>query len=115
MSMKHKDGTVLTLATSVSPVHESVSHVVEAIRLTSEYDGEIHVLMTDVILPRMNGKDLACQIVSRRHEVKCLFMSGYTANVIALRSILDEGVRFIQKPFTLKDLAAKARGVLEEG
>ena len=86
----------------------------EALRLVEEYTGEIHLLMTDVILPEMNGRDLAEQIKKIRPAMKCLFMSGYTADVIAHRGMLDEGVQFIPKPFSMKDLAVKVRTALEK-
>ena len=70
--------------------------------------------MTDVVMPEMNGRDLADQLQSFYSDVKILFMSGYTANVIAHRGVLDEGVHFIQKPFSMKDLAARVRVVLEK-
>jgi FixJ family two-component response regulator len=71
--------------------------------------------MTDVVMPEMNGRDLARNLLSLYPDLKCLFMSGYTANVIAHHGVLDEGVHFVQKPFTLKDLAAKVRGALSTG
>jgi DNA-binding NtrC family response regulator len=70
--------------------------------------------MTDVILPEMNGRDLAKQIKAIRPAMKCLFMSGYTADVIAHRGMLDEGVQFIPKPFSMRELAAKVRTALEK-
>jgi PAS domain S-box-containing protein len=84
----------------------------KALRLVENYTGEIHLLMTDVILPEMNGRDLAKQIKAIRPAMKCLFMSGYTADVIAHRGMLDEGVQFIPKPFSMRELAAKVRTVL---
>lgn len=84
----------------------------EAIRLAREHAGEIHLLMTDVVMPEMNGRDLARNLLSLYPDIKCLFMSGYTANVIAHHGVLDEGVYFIQKPFTMQDLATKIRNVL---
>ncbi|WP_289021715.1 PAS domain S-box protein [Desulfobacter postgatei] len=85
----------------------------EAIRLAAEHAGHIHLLMTDVVMPEMNGRDLAKNILSLYPGLKCLFMSGYTANVIAHHGILDEAVDFIQKPFSKSDLAIKLRKVLE--
>ncbi len=87
----------------------------EAIRLAGEYAGEIHLLMTDVIMPEMNGRDLAAKLLSLYPGLKRLFMSGYTANVIAHHGVLDDGVYFIQKPFTTKDLSLKIREVLDQG
>ncbi len=84
----------------------------EAIRLAENYIGEIHLLMTDVVMPEMNGRDLAAKLLSLHPNLKILFMSGYTADTIAHHGVLDEGVHFIQKPFSLQDLAAKMREVL---
>ena len=86
----------------------------EAIDLAHEHAGEIHLLMTDVVMPEMNGHDLARSLLSICPTLKRLFMSGYTANVIAHHGVLDDGVQFIQKPFTMQDLAAKVRQVLDE-
>jgi len=91
----------------------SASTPVEAIRLAREHTGTIHLLLTDVVMPEMNGRDLARQLLSLSPGLKCLFMSGYTANVIASHGVLEEGVHFIQKPFSLHDLAAKLREVLD--
>ena len=85
----------------------------EAIRLAGENSGEIHLLMTDVVMPGMNGRDLAKKLLALYPHLKCLFTSGYTANVIAHHGVLDEGVHFIQKPFSRGDLAAKVREVLD--
>jgi signal transduction histidine kinase len=81
----------------------------EAIRLAGEFTGEIHLLLTDVVMPEMNGRDLSINLLSRYPRLKRLFMSGYTANVIAHHGVLDEGVSFIQKPFSTNDLADKVR------
>jgi two-component system, cell cycle sensor histidine kinase and response regulator CckA len=86
----------------------------EAILLAEKHAGDIHLLMTDVVMPEMNGRDLAERLSSLYPSLKCLFMSGYTANVIAHHGILDEGVHFIQKPFSIKNLAAKVREVLDQ-
>jgi signal transduction histidine kinase/ActR/RegA family two-component response regulator len=85
----------------------------EAIRLARERAGNIHLLMTDVVMPEMNGRDLAKNLLSLYPQLKHLFMSGYTANVIAYNGVLDEGVYFIQKPFSIKGLAAKVREALD--
>jgi len=84
----------------------------EAVRLAQENIGCIDLLLTDVIMPEMNGRDLAKNLLSISPDIRRLFMSGYTANVIAHHGVLDEGVHFIQKPFSKKDLAAKIREVL---
>jgi PAS domain S-box-containing protein len=85
----------------------------EAIRLAREYDKEIRLLIVDVIMPEMNGRDLAKQMEGLNPEMACLFMSGYSGNVIAQHGILDEEVHFIQKPFSMQELAAKVRETLD--
>jgi len=84
----------------------------QALRLVREYDGNIDLLLTDVVMPDMNGKELSERMIAMRPGLKCLYMSGYTANVIARQGILDEGIQFIPKPFSLKDLAVKVRAAL---
>jgi PAS domain S-box-containing protein len=86
----------------------------DAIFQAKEHAGEIHLLITDVVMPEMNGRDLAEKLVPIVPNLKCLFMSGYTADVIAHHSVLDKGVHFIQKPFSLKDLTAKVRETLDK-
>ncbi|MFH1951121.1 MAG: ATP-binding protein, partial [Pseudomonadota bacterium] len=85
----------------------------EAIATCERYKDDIHLLLTDVVLPTMNGKELEARICALRPGIKTLFMSGYTANAIAHRGVLDEGTHFLQKPFTLKTLARKVREVLD--
>lgn len=85
----------------------------EAILLCEAYNAEIQVLLTDVIMPVMNGKELRDRVLKMRPAIKTLFMSGYTADVIAHRGILDEGINFIQKPFTPRALAKAIRDVLK--
>jgi CheY-like chemotaxis protein len=85
----------------------------EAIRLAHGHTGTIHLLISDVVMPEMNGRDLAKNILSLSHGTKCLFMSGYTANVIAHHGVLDKGVHFIQKPFSKSDLLVKVREMLD--
>jgi two-component system, cell cycle sensor histidine kinase and response regulator CckA len=86
----------------------------EAIRLAREHSGEINLLMTDVIMPEMNGRDLAKNLLALYPHMKRLFTSGYTADVIANHGVLDEGVHFMQKPFSRKDLATKVREALDQ-
>jgi DNA-binding NtrC family response regulator len=90
----------------------SASKPDEAISVAKEHAGEIHLLMTDVVMPEMNGRDLAKNLTSFCPGLKRLFMSGYPADVIAHQGMLEEGVHFIQKPFSLQDLAAKVREAL---
>jgi PAS domain S-box-containing protein len=85
----------------------------EAIQLAREHSGEIDLLLTDVVMPEMNGRDLAKNLLSLRPGLKRLFVSGYTANVIAHHGVLDQGVLFLQKPFSIEALAAKVREALD--
>jgi two-component system cell cycle sensor histidine kinase/response regulator CckA len=86
----------------------------EAIAAAQEYAGEIHLLLTDVVLPGMNGKQLSEKLRALRPVLKVLFISGYPANVIAHRGVLDPGVSFLNKPFGLDELAGKVREVLDD-
>lgn len=86
----------------------------DAIDIAHSYDGKIQLLITDVVMPEMNGRDLARNLLNQFPNLKRLFMSGYTANVIAHHGVLDAGVNFIQKPFSVKDLKVKVRKVLEQ-
>jgi PAS domain S-box-containing protein len=86
---------------------------VHAMHLVKEHPRDIHLLITDVVMPEMNGRELAEQLRVIRPNLKCLYMSGYTADAIAHHGILDEGLDFIQKPFGNDDLAAKVRHVLD--
>ncbi|NTV53896.1 MAG: PAS domain S-box protein [Syntrophaceae bacterium] len=85
-----------------------------ALRLAEEHAGEISLLLTDVVMPKMNGRDLATRLQSLCPGLICMFMSGYTSDVIAHRGILEKGVHFIQKPFSVQGLAAKVREALEK-
>jgi CheY-like chemotaxis protein len=85
----------------------------EALRLADEHHGDIHLLIVDVIMPEMNGRDLSRQIEALYPRMACLFISGYSGEVIAHHGLLDEGVNFIQKPFSLQNMVAKVRQVLD--
>jgi PAS domain S-box-containing protein len=85
----------------------------EALRQAEAHAAAIRLLITDVIMPEMNGWELAQKVHKTKPGLKCLFTSGYTADVIEHHGVLDEGVQFIQKPFSLKDLASKVRQALE--
>ncbi len=85
----------------------------EAIELAENASSHIDLLMTDVVMPEMNGRDLAKKLLSLYPGLKRLFMSGYTADVIAHHGVLDKNVNFIQKPFTMHDMALKVREALE--
>ncbi len=84
-----------------------------AIHLVEKHPGDLHLLITDVVMPEMNGRELAKQLGASRPNMKCIYMSGYTADVIAHRGILDEGVNFIQKPFGCDDFGSRVRQVLD--
>lgn len=85
----------------------------DALRLAMQYTGNIDLLLTDVVMPGINGRELAEGISGVKPGLKCLYMSGYAADVIAHQGILEEGIQFISKPFSLDDLAVKIREVLE--
>ena len=81
---------------------------------TIEYhNSRIALLITDVIMPEMNGRELVSLVRKRKPGLKCMFISGYTADVIDRRGKLDEGVQFLQKPFSMKDLAVRVRQALD--
>jgi len=84
----------------------------QALNLAEEHHGEIQLLITDVVMPEMNGKELSFRLQKIYPRLKTLFMSGYTANVIAHRGVLDEGVQFLQKPFSIESMAAKVEKAL---
>jgi PAS domain S-box-containing protein len=85
----------------------------EAIRLAGESAAEIQLVMTDVIMPGMNGADLAAHLRSLSPHLKWLFTSGYTADVIVRHGVLEDGVHFLQKPFSVRALAANVREALD--
>ncbi len=95
---------------TVLPAHSPT----EALSLAEEHVGEIHLLLTDVVMPEMNGPELMEKLHAIRPAVKGLFMSGYTADVVAQQGVLDEGIHFIEKPFSPKALADKVREVLDK-
>ena len=89
------------------------AHSAKALSLAAEHSGEIHLLITDVIMPGMSGRDLADRLSELRPTIKRLFISGFTADVIAQRGILDDGVDFLSKPFGRDALASTVREVLD--
>lgn len=91
----------------------TASSVVEAMRQVGEYAEEIHLLVTDVIMPEMNGRELSDHILSLRPGMRCLYMSGYSGDTIARHGVMDEGIHFIQKPFSTSGLATMVRKVLD--
>jgi PAS domain S-box-containing protein len=87
----------------------------EAIRMARKHECRIDLLMTDVIMPEMNGKDLSEAIIAILPGIKILFMSGYTTNVIADHGILTKGIHYIQKPFSIQSVSARVRDVIDKG
>jgi len=85
----------------------------EAIKVINEYKEDIHLLLTDVVMPEMNGKELSAIIKDIKPHIKCLFMSGYTSNAIAHNGIIQDDIIYIQKPFTLYELSVKLREALD--
>jgi PAS domain S-box-containing protein len=84
----------------------------KGLELAATHQGAIHLLLTDVIMPVMNGRELYRRLVRERSGLKILYMSGYTDNVIAHHQVLDEEIAFLQKPFTIRSLLQKVRAVL---
>ncbi|MBE0569204.1 MAG: PAS domain S-box protein [Deltaproteobacteria bacterium] len=87
----------------------------EAMTLADGYAGEIDLLMTDIVMPGLNGRELSERLARRRPGMKTLFTSGYTENVIVHHGILDSHLNFIGKPYALRTLAGKIREVLKPG
>jgi CheY-like chemotaxis protein len=85
----------------------------KALQVAAGHGGAIHLLLTDVIMPGMSGRDLAAQLTQARPGLKVLFMSGYTDEAIAHQGVLDPGVAFVEKPFSPAGLARKVREVLD--
>jgi CheY-like chemotaxis protein len=89
------------------------SEGLEALRIAKNYEGEIHIAITDVVMPGMSGKDFTSQLKENRPGTKVLYVSGYTDNAIIYHGILDSDVAFLQKPFTVEGLALKVREVID--
>lgn len=88
---------------------------VEALHIIESYGGQIDLMLTDVVMPQMSGPELVAQAASRRPQMKVLYMSGYSENIIAHHGIVDPGIHFLPKPFTPEALALKVREVLDSG
>ncbi|MBW7934329.1 MAG: response regulator, partial [Gemmatimonadaceae bacterium] len=86
----------------------------DALQLAREHVGDIHLLLTDVIMPEMNGRDLADRLTALRPGLRRMYMSGYPADVIAHHGVLDSGVHFLQKPFTQEQLLHRVRVALDD-
>jgi CheY-like chemotaxis protein len=85
----------------------------DAVRLARKHGAEIHLLLTDVVMPGMSGHDLAKRLTAQHPNLRVLYMSGYTYNVFAENGTLEDGISFLQKPFTPKALAQRVREALD--
>ncbi|MBW2461810.1 MAG: response regulator, partial [Deltaproteobacteria bacterium] len=86
----------------------------DALSIAESHEGPIALLLTDVVMPRMNGRDLAEKLVAARPEIQVLYTSGYTHDVISHHGVIDEGIHFVAKPYSLDVLAARVREVIDE-
>jgi DNA-binding NtrC family response regulator len=86
----------------------------QAVEQVEKYKGDISLLITDVVMPEMNGRELSDRVTAMRPGVKCLYMSGYPADGITKESVLDDRVSFIQKPFKIEEFAGAVRNVLDQ-
>ena len=84
----------------------------EALAVAARHPGKLHLLVTDVVMPGMNGKQLSERLTELNPTLEVIFVSGYTADVIADRGVLDPSVAFLHKPFSPEELATKVRSVL---
>ena len=85
----------------------------DALRLATQHRGEIDLLLTDVVMPELNGRELASRLQVIQPGLRCLYMSGYTADVIARQGVLDASIHFVQKPFTGEQLGCAVLEALE--
>jgi len=112
----HGRGTIL-LVEDEAPLMRLTSRLIEQLGyrvIAAEFEGELDLLLTDVVMPNMSGRDLWQVLLKQRPDLKCLFMSGYTADIIADHGVLHDGIYFLQKPFTRNTLARKLREALDE-
>ncbi len=84
-----------------------------ALGVSREFTGQIHLMVTDVVMPRMSGRELALTLASERPQMKVLYMSGHTEEAIVHHGVLKEGVEFLQKPFSQRDLLGRVRRILD--
>src|SRR5262249_5185109 len=93
----------------------SAPHSEQALSLCARHPGPIQLLLTDVVLPRMSGRELAEDLTRSRPEMKVLYMSGYTDDAVVRHGVLVDGVAFLTKPFRTEDVLRKVRDVLDSG
>jgi CheY-like chemotaxis protein len=86
---------------------------VEALEVAGKYEGPIHLLLSDVVMPRMGGRELAERIAATRPGIRLLFISGFTDDTVVRHGVLAAGMAFLQKPFSLESLSLKVREVLD--
>jgi CheY-like chemotaxis protein len=91
------------------------SHGNEALEVCDKFEGPIHLMVTDVIMPQMSGRELAERLAIMRPEMRVLYMSGYPDNTIVQHGVLEPGTAFLQKPFTINALELKVREILNSG
>jgi CheY-like chemotaxis protein len=89
-------------------------HGDDALLVCEQHEGPIHLMVTDVVMPNMSGHELAKRLKAFHPEMKVLYMSGYTDNAIVHHGVLEKGVNYIQKPFTIERLARKVKEVLDK-
>lgn len=85
----------------------------EAVKVAAEYPDEIHLLLTDIMMPGMNGVEVAERIIELYPEIRVFYMSGYADNDLVRQGLLKPGARFLQKPFTPHELAERVRAILD--
>jgi two-component system cell cycle sensor histidine kinase/response regulator CckA len=84
-----------------------------ALAVAGAYGGEVHLLVTDVVMPGMNGKELADRLAAERPGLRVLYVSGYTDHAVVRHGVLEEGIAFLSKPFDLRELVRTVREVLD--
>ena len=82
--------------------------------MAGEDSAPIHLLVTDVVMPGMNGRQLAERLARAHPETRTLFTSGYTENIIAHHGVLERGIEFLSKPYTLETLTSRVREMLDK-
>ena len=84
-----------------------------ALRISREHAGPIHLMVTDVIMPRMSGRELAFQLAPERPDMRVLYISGHTEDAIIHHGVLEKDITFLQKPFTQEALVSRVRRLLD--